>query len=989
MPQQKRRPNQTVEFSFNPEHPAAVKWAKKHAAKLVTDISKTTRKNIRDIIVSGFAEGRDVRELAKDIFEEVGDVKRAMLIARTETMTAVNAGQRQLWDQAVEEGVLTGDEERVWLFAELPMKNGELCPICQSMADQKRDLDEDFRDLNGDLYDGPPAHPNCRCTVGLVPARARRRAAETKPTKRNAIRRLAAWLMTAIGNGNNQYKKDNPTKGEGRRANVPVTGEHLLDSDALSQKFLEVGGIPEPQDPNKVGGRLLGFYDPNTKTIYVNNSLPEKSDVRFGEHSVDPTQAGTLNHEYAHHLWYNGLTAPEKSTWTKAYSASKPDYWRAQISTKASRGADEAFAELYAAHVAGHDVTSRLGAVKKTGKLFLSMMTSKPKALIGNGNNQYKKDNPTQGKLKPDEPRRLTGRIPFDQITERRFLFNPKTKEMLLGVETQVIRAQEHLSIFENPDGEYSHADVAHALGEGPRSYDRFTVHGFIRKGSVIISRTVPVKDEPDQLFKFYKHLSNSGAPKDMEVSSGWGGVPLNELLKTLVGNGNNQYKKDNPTKDREEFPDTNTDPAPGRDYFYHSTPSSNVTSIAETGLKPVGKGIPISFAPSLDSAAFWFEGSKQWQPGPHSLLRVKREDVELEQKPSIEYSTDDFEQDTAEVSSATPVSADRIEVFKDGRWVGLNKIRSLIGNGNNQYKQDRPTKAERDTFHGTSVAAAEKIKAEGLKPGFGGHVYAAKDIKLALSYAANAVKTPNKEVAVVVLDKSARSFFEKKEREHGEGGYMPGKFIQGSKRVPPEFVKEVRVYSVGDIHAADIHEQDGGFKPPKYRTLEVDDDLVVVFLINDEPRTAIGNGNNQYKQDRPTRGRSERAQRALATYKPSTRAKQQKAARVVSSLAQVLNGEPTTGNEPMDVLVNARGQLHGVEIKALIDNNHDKITMHPESRRRKERWVRKNKAKGHTVAVDTRTKTPTYYYKKGFGAFRISNMERLTRDELKQRLAS
>jgi hypothetical protein len=101
------------------------------------------------------------------------------------------------------------------------------------------------------------------------------------------------------------------------------------------------------------------------------------------------------------------------------------------------------------------------------------------------------------------------------------------------------------------------------------------------------------------------------------------------------------------------------------------------------------------------------------------------------------------------------------------------------------------------------------------------------------------------------------------------------------------------------------------------------------------------------------------------------------------------LNGEPTTGNEPMDVLVNARGQLHGVEIKALIDNNHDKITMHPESRRRKERWVRKNKAKGHTVAVDTRTKTPTYYYKKGFGAFRISNMERVTRDELKQRLAS
>jgi hypothetical protein len=47
---------------------------------------------------------------------------------------------------------------------------------------------------------------------------------------------------------------------------------------------------------------------------------------------------------------------------------------------------------------------------------------------------------------------------------------------------------------------------------------------------------------------------------------------------------------------------------------------------------------------------------------------------------------------------------------------------------------------------------------------------------------------------------------------------------------------------------------------------------------------------------------------------------------------------------------------------------------MHPDSRTRKEVWARINKATGHTVVVDG----DAFYYKEGFGAFRLAAMQRV-----------
>jgi hypothetical protein len=78
-------------------------------------------------------------------------------------MQAANDGQLDAWDQAQEAGLLTGDEKKEWITT----PDDRICPICDDMDGEQVGLDEEF-DVDGDSLDGPPAHPNCRCTVGLT-----------------------------------------------------------------------------------------------------------------------------------------------------------------------------------------------------------------------------------------------------------------------------------------------------------------------------------------------------------------------------------------------------------------------------------------------------------------------------------------------------------------------------------------------------------------------------------------------------------------------------------------------------------------------------------------------------------------------------------------------------------------------------------------------------------------------------------------------------
>lgn len=172
-----------VEFAFDVTSQAAVDWAKKHAAELVKGVSKASREDIRQLVEDAFTEQLTVDELAAEIESVIGDEARAESIARTETMRASNAGQQEAWSQATKAGLLIGDEQQEWVVT----PDDRLCPVCEDLDGQTVGLDESFETKDGDRVDGPPAHPNCRCALGLVlaPITAMLRVAYSPDQKRD------------------------------------------------------------------------------------------------------------------------------------------------------------------------------------------------------------------------------------------------------------------------------------------------------------------------------------------------------------------------------------------------------------------------------------------------------------------------------------------------------------------------------------------------------------------------------------------------------------------------------------------------------------------------------------------------------------------------------------------------------------------------------------------------------------------------------------
>lgn len=148
-----------LRFQFDLKNPKVTEWAEEHAAKLIKDITEVSRERIRRAVIDR-VEGDEFEDSFENILAAVGDKTRAELIARHETIQAVSEGQRLAWDQAVEDGYLTGKEKRVWIVT----PDERLCEICEALDGETAGLGEQY----ANEYDGPPAHVNCRCTEGLV-----------------------------------------------------------------------------------------------------------------------------------------------------------------------------------------------------------------------------------------------------------------------------------------------------------------------------------------------------------------------------------------------------------------------------------------------------------------------------------------------------------------------------------------------------------------------------------------------------------------------------------------------------------------------------------------------------------------------------------------------------------------------------------------------------------------------------------------------------
>lgn len=189
-----------LEGRFDITNPRAIQYARSVSSELVTGITRTVRQNLRDIIADAVDGSESVAETVRRIKSEVGLTprysaavrnyrkqliangnttkqanqaaekyaqklltQRARTIARTEIAQATNFGQHEFWRQMQDSGDLPPETMRMWITAQ----DEKTCPICGPMNGELTTIDGSWLTGSGPLEE-PHAHPNCRCTSGLV-----------------------------------------------------------------------------------------------------------------------------------------------------------------------------------------------------------------------------------------------------------------------------------------------------------------------------------------------------------------------------------------------------------------------------------------------------------------------------------------------------------------------------------------------------------------------------------------------------------------------------------------------------------------------------------------------------------------------------------------------------------------------------------------------------------------------------------------------------
>ena len=188
---------------FDLTNPRAVRWAASKSSELVREIDDSLKLTIRGTIADGIEDGVPVRGTARRLRNEIGLTRkqsravrnfradqigrgigidladkrtdrfrqktlrrRALTIARTETIAATFQGRRELWDQATDRGLIDPTKvKRKWITT--PDDRVDKF-ICDPMDGQEVFINEPFVTPQFIEIEGPPAHPQCRCDAILV-----------------------------------------------------------------------------------------------------------------------------------------------------------------------------------------------------------------------------------------------------------------------------------------------------------------------------------------------------------------------------------------------------------------------------------------------------------------------------------------------------------------------------------------------------------------------------------------------------------------------------------------------------------------------------------------------------------------------------------------------------------------------------------------------------------------------------------------------------
>lgn len=165
-------PGATVD-PFSLVNQDAVDYLDRYTIKLTNSVRQRYEEQLTAILQDGIRAGQTNAEIATAMRDTMTgqSAAAAETIARTESSNAFNSGREAAWARS---GVV---EAKEWLLG------GNPCPICVALAEQYNQVPvgESFLNLGDTLQtsegphtvtyrsiDGPPAHPNCTCSLGAV-----------------------------------------------------------------------------------------------------------------------------------------------------------------------------------------------------------------------------------------------------------------------------------------------------------------------------------------------------------------------------------------------------------------------------------------------------------------------------------------------------------------------------------------------------------------------------------------------------------------------------------------------------------------------------------------------------------------------------------------------------------------------------------------------------------------------------------------------------
>lgn len=192
--------DQAFRLEMDIVNPRAPEAAVDHAARFVREVDDAMRGALAEMVAAAIREGRAPRALAREVRRRIGLTtrmsrqvdafrarlvaqgatpttadasarllterllrRRALTIARTETIRAGRVGRHAAWEEARRQGFLPADVKVKWMTG----RDERVCPACGPLHGVEVVLGGTWETALGPV-DGPPLHPNCRCGTALA-----------------------------------------------------------------------------------------------------------------------------------------------------------------------------------------------------------------------------------------------------------------------------------------------------------------------------------------------------------------------------------------------------------------------------------------------------------------------------------------------------------------------------------------------------------------------------------------------------------------------------------------------------------------------------------------------------------------------------------------------------------------------------------------------------------------------------------------------------